>query len=79
MVGGHQPGRFPQSAFGSVPFDGAADATCRGEADTNDERAVLAVPTLCDERAFWRDNPLGGREKIRPLPQAFDGWRVVET
>jgi hypothetical protein len=79
MVGRGQPGRFPQSTFGPVPFDRAADAARGGEADPHEERAVLSVPTLRDERAFWRDDPLGGRQKIGPVPQAFDGWRVIET
>ena len=61
MVGRDQPGRFPQSALGPVPFDGAADAACRGEADPHDERAVLAVPTLRDNCAFRRYDSFGGR------------------
>ena len=79
MVGGDQPGRFPQSALGPVPFDGAADAACRGEADPDERNAVLSISTLCDDRAFRRHDPLCDREKVRPLLQAFDGWRVAET
>jgi hypothetical protein len=78
VVGSDQPGRFPQTAFGSIPFDGTADAACRGETDPDNQSAIAAVSTLRDDRAFGRDDALGGRQKIGPLPQAFDGWRVAE-
>ena len=72
MDSGDQSGRLPHPPFGAVSFDGAADASCCGETDPNQDLAVVAAAALCNQRAFWNDMAFGSGQKIRPLSEAFN-------
>jgi hypothetical protein len=75
MVGRDQSGRLPHAPLGAVPFNGAADASRRGETDPNQDFAVFAAAALCNQCTFWNDMALRGGQKIRPLPEAFNRGR----